>query len=199
MNKNKIVTIGLALALTIGVVGCNKEKTQKEVPKNTVQEENARPNDEYSTNFSKYYNDYLVNLPDYNKYNDIESIKKTYETEKYPGNEKYVSDLKVAYQDSKQKIQSFIDSLKKDVKTDDKELKKTNDELISEGEKLIKNLDEKIKKLDQLPDDAMKKPKDEFIKLVNDTTKIENETENGFNKILNDIKNKLGIKDTNKK
>ena len=199
MNKNKIVTIGLTLALTLGAVGCSKNNKTEEVPKNTTQKENTTANNGYLDIYSKNYNDYLIALDDYSMYNNVESVNKAYENKEYPGNEKYVSDLKEAYKDSKVKIQSFVDSLEKDAKTDDKDIKKMNDDLIAQGKKLISNLDEKIKKLDEIPKDAMTKSKDEFIKVVNDTTKLENEASTDFNKMIKDMNKKLGIdtKNTN--
>ena len=43
-------------------------------------------------------------------------------------------ELKAAYKDSRDKIQTFVDDLKNDAKTDDKEISDMNQKLIAEGE-----------------------------------------------------------------
>ncbi|MDX5681097.1 hypothetical protein SIK45_17935, partial [Clostridioides difficile] len=71
--------------------------------------------------------------------------------------------VKAAYKDSRDKIQSFVTSLKKDGKTEDTELKKMNDDLIAEGERLVKDIDKRIEKLDKVSDEDMKKGQNDFI------------------------------------
>ena len=46
-------------------------------------------------------------------YETPEATTEYYKTNQYPGNEKYVEELKAAYKDSRDKIQTFVDDLKK--------------------------------------------------------------------------------------
>lgn len=196
MKGKKLVTVGMAIAISLGAVACTKKETPVEEPNPapTTEQKNTPVASDYSANYSKKYNEYMTGLSNYSMYKNTESINEYYKTNKYPGNEKYVSDLKAAYTDSRDKVKSFVDSLKNDGKIEDEKLKKMNDDLISEGEKTIANLDERIKKLDELPEDIMNKSQDEFISAVDEATRIKDKTENGFNKILEDMNKALGIK-----
>lgn len=187
MNKNKIITLGLALALTISAVGCTKKPTVETPNKNTAMSE------EYSSFYGTGYNDYIAGLEQYSLYSNPADITKIYENKEYPGNEKYLTDLKAAYKDSRDKIQSFVDSLKQSKDIADADLKKKNDELIAEGEKLVADIDVKMKKLEELPADAVGKTKEEFSKVVGEATTIKDATKNGFSKMINDMNEMLGI------
>lgn len=188
MNKKKIITIGLVLALTISAVGCTKKTTTPEPNKNT------EISQEYSNYYGSGYKDYIAGLEQYSLYSNPADITKIYENKEYPGNEKYLSDLKVAYKDSREKIQSFVDSLKQTKDIADADLKKKNNELIAEGEKLVADIDAKMKKLDEIPADAATKTKEEFSKVVGEATTMKNATENGFSKMIKDMNDMLGIK-----
>ena len=126
-------------------------------------------------------------------YTDVDTANNAYKDKEYPGNEKYLSDVKAAYKDSKEKIQSFVDGLKNDAKTDDAELKKMNEDLIAEGEKLIKDIDGKIAKLDKITKNDYNKTQDEFIKLVDDTVRAGENVTNTFGDMLRNMNTKLGI------
>lgn len=196
MNKKKIVTIGLVLALTISAVGCsNKTETTEE--KVTQTKDGTVVEDNYTTTYTKGYNDYLVGLNQYSVYTTPEQLDVIYENEEYPGNEKYLEDVKSAYRDSREKIQSFVNSLKNDVKTEDADLKKMNEDLIAEGENLISDIDAKLKKLDEIPKDAYNKTKEEFSKVVADTTTLKDSVENKFDQMIKDMNKKLGIETNN--
>lgn len=196
MKAKKLITVGIALAISLGAVGCTKKATPEDttVPKNgTTNQANTPVAKDYTEHYSTKYEEYLGGLSNYNMYNNTESINKYYTENEYPGNEKYVSDLKAAYKDSRDKIQSFITSLKDDVKTEDADLKKMNENIIAEGQKTIDDLDARIKKLDELPKDIMNKSQNEFIKAVDEATRIKDKTENGFNKMLEDMNKALGF------
>ncbi|WP_042275022.1 hypothetical protein [Faecalimicrobium dakarense] len=196
MKGKKLVTVGMAIAISLGAVACTK-KTPAPAPTpepSTTDQKNVPAGNGYSENYSKSYNAYMTGLSNYSMYKDTASVNEYYKTNKYPGNEKYVADLKAAYKDSRDKVKSFVDSLKNDGKTEDAKLKKMNEDLIAEGEKTIANLDERIKKLDELPKDIMNKSQDEFITAVDEATRIKDKTENGFNKMLEDMNKALGFK-----
>ena len=199
MNLKKILAVGLSLSVALGVFGCNNktDNAPKDSTTNNATTNDAKGNkyeeSEYYKQYNELYSTNITPLNEYTMYGTVDSVNNNYKDKEYPGNEKYLNEVKKAYTDSKEKIQSFVDGLKNDVKTEDADLKAANDKLISEGEKLIKDIDAKIKKLDEIPKDAYDKPKDEFIKVVNDTTKLENETKNEFDKMIKDMNKMLGI------
>ncbi|MGL5711781.1 MAG: hypothetical protein ACRCXT_21775 [Paraclostridium sp.] len=191
MKYSKLVALGLIGVLGLGIVGCTNKKeetqTQKEI---TNANEEMMTRDMYTEEFGKYYNENIARLENYNGYTNILVDK---ETEGYPGNEKYLEELKTAYKESEVNLQKFIDSLR-NVKTEDTEVKDMNDKLIAEGEKLIADIKEKSKKLDTVPEDLMTKSEVEFRKGINDLVIVKDQTEMGFNKMLKDVRNSLGIK-----
>ncbi len=196
MNSKKILTLGLTVAVSLGAVACSSNKTSTPTPNptpSTSDQQNTPVGNDYTEKYNTGYTNYIKGLDTYNMYSTVESTKKYYQDNKYPGNEKYVEDLKSAYKDSKDKIQSFIDDLKKDVKTDDADIKKMNEDLIAAGEKTISHIDARLKKLDELPKDIMDKSQDEFISAVDEATRVKDDTENGFNKLLNDMNKALGL------
>lgn len=199
MKLKKITTMGLSLALILGVTGCTtKNKTTEEIKKEAPStQENKVVDNAYMEKYTEYYGNYQSGLKDYQMYLTPESVTEYYTTNEYPGNEKYLEDVKAAYKTSKEKTQAFVDSLKNDAKTDDSELKEMNDKLIAEGEKTIANIDAKLKKLDEVPKDSMSKTQEEFIKVVGETTTLKDETKSEFSKMIDDMNRMLGI-DTNK-
>ena len=186
----KILAVCLSLALGIGIVGCSKNEPVKEDP---VKNEQTTGAGDYVTGYGVLYNDYIGTLGNYSIYQTPDVAIEYYNTNEYPGNEKYVSDLKAAYTDSKEKIQTFVNGLKNDLKTEDKEISKMNENLIAEGEKTIANIDAKLVKLETLPKDVYSKSKEDFIKVVDETTKLEENTKTDFNKMLEDMNKKLNI------
>ena len=199
MNLKKILVVGLSLSVVLGAFGCSKktDNTPNDNTTNNNTTNNTEGNKYEGTEYYRQYNDlYSTNitpLNNYTMYGTVEGVNNNYKNKEYPGNEKYLTEVKEAYRDSRDKLQSFVDGLKNDAKTEDANLKAANDELIAEGEKLIKDIDVKIKKLDEVPKDAYDKTQDEFINLVNDTTKLENETTNEFDKMIRDMNKMLGI------
>ena len=210
MSNKKLLALGLTVALSLGAVGCstketqnsNKKQTQNTSPSTSEQEnrdlgqQNTTVGNDYTERYQTGYNNYIKGLENYTMYNTAETTREYYKTNEYPGNEKYVNDLKSAYKDSKEKIRTFIDDLKNNAKTDDADLKKMNENLIAAGERTIDNIDKRLKKLDELPKDIMNKSQDEFINAVDEATRIEDDIENGFDKLLRDMNKALGL-DTN--
>lgn len=185
----KIVTVALSLLLLCSAVACsNKTNTNTN---NETKDEVADKT--YLNTYTGLYDKNLDTLSDYNMYTDVNTVTNTYKEKEYPGNEKYLNDVKAAYKDSKEKIQAFVDGLKNDGKTEDAELKKMNESLIAEGEKSIKDIDAKIAKLDKISKDDYNKTQDEFIKLVDDTVRAGENVTNDFVKMLKDMDTKLGI------
>lgn len=198
MKANKIVVAGLSLALLLSMVACNNKETTPANDKNTTTEQNAadttnNANNDYLEKYARFYGENIGNLSMYNIYETPETVTEYYKTNQYPGNEKYVEELKAAYTDSKDKIQKFVDSLKNDVKTEDSEIKNLNEQLITEGEKTISNIDARLKNLDNLPKDIYDKTQDEFVKAVDEAIKVKDETKSDFNNILEEMNKALGI------
>ncbi|MDX5700807.1 hypothetical protein SIK49_13085 [Clostridioides difficile] len=199
MKLKRTLFVGLALVLAIGITACtkNNEKPSENTGKNP--NESVNNNEGYMNYYSTSYNDYIAGLNRYSIYDTPESINNQFKDKEYPGNVKYLSDVKAAYKDSRDKIQSFVTSLKKDGKTEDTELKKMNDDLIAEGERLVKDIDKRIEKLDKVSDEDMKKGQNDFIKLVHGTEDVGNDIGSGFRKMIKDMNDRLGITGNNKK
>ena len=126
-------------------------------------------------------------------YKDAHTAEKTYKGTEYPGNKEYLANVKEAYKDSKEKIQAFVDGLKKDTTAQDKDIKKMNEELITEGENLIQDIDNKMAKLDKITDADYDKSEKDFIKLVEDTVSSDDSSSRKFNDVLKKMDKKLGI------
>ena len=193
MKANKILLTGIALSLSLSLVACNNKQT---TPKqdNTTQQNNATtmPTD-YTSQYANYYDANISGLGMYKMYQSPETVTEYYKTNKYPGNKQYVEDLKAAYKDSRDKIQTFVNDLKNDAKTDDKKISDMNQKLITEGEKTISNIDAKLNNLDNLPSDIYNKNQNDFIKAVDDATKLKDNTKSDFNKLLDKMNKTLGI------
>ena len=120
MKANKMVVAALSLALSLSMVACNKkENTPANGAKTTTEQNTAdttnNANNDYVEKYSRFYGDTLGNLGNYRMYETPEATTEYYKTNQYPGNEKYVEELKAAYKDSRDKIQTFVDDLKKDI------------------------------------------------------------------------------------
>ena len=183
----KFITLALSFLLLFTAVACsNKEQAQPESADKVADKT-------FFNTYTGLYDKSVGTLGGYNMYTDVDTANNAYKDKEYPGNEKYLSDVKAAYKDSKEKIQSFVDGLKNDAKTDDAELKKMNEDLIAEGEKLIKDIDGKIAKLDKITKNDYNKTQDEFIKLVDDTVRAVENVTNTFGDMLRNMNTKLGI------
>lgn len=190
----KIVTVALSLLLLCSTVACaNRDNTQVGTKDGIADTDKT-----YLNTYTGLYDENLGTLSDYNMYTDVDTVTNTYKEREYPGNEKYLNEVKAAYKDSKEKIQIFVDGLKNDAKTEDAELKKMNESLIAEGEKSIKDIDAKIAKLDKITEDDYSKTQDEFIRLTDDTVRAGENVTNGFVKMLRDMDTRLGINRNNK-
>lgn len=201
MKANKILLTGIALSLSLSLVACNNKETtpkQDNTTNNTTTQDNAptMPTD-YTSQYANFYDANLSNLGMYRMYETPEAATEYYKTNKYPGNKQYVENLKAAYKDSRDKIQTFVNDLKNDAKTDDKEISDMNQQLIAEGEKTIKDIDARLKNLDNLPDTIYDKGQDDFIKAVDEGTRVKDSTKSQFNDLLQQMNNMLGI-DTEK-
>ncbi len=127
MKANKLVVTGLSLALSLSMVACNKKETTPEKNTNTTKEQNTADTTNNATNdyvekYSRFYGDNIGDLSMYKRYETPETVAEYYKTNKYPGNEKYVEELKTSYKDSRDKIQKFVNEVKNEAKSDVKKL-----------------------------------------------------------------------------
>lgn len=192
MKANKIILTVIALSLSMGLVACNKQQ-KNSMDNLTTNVDKTVADNNYVQKYSRFYGDNISNLNTYKKYETPQEAIKYYESNEYPGNKAYVSQLKNDYSDAKTKIQNFIDYIKNESPTDNKELTDLNNKLITEGEKTISIIDEKLKELDNIPEDTFNKSKEGFIKYVNKTTTLENQTQSDFNNLLKQLNEYLGI------
>lgn len=189
----KVLTVALSLLFVFAAVACSSNN--KSVTDNTAADKAGMT--EYYNSYTGLYDTNLNELLGYNMYTDVNTVNDYYKDKDYPGNEKHLNEVKAAYKDSRDKIQTFVNGLKNDVKTEDKELKKMNDEMISEGEKLIKDIDAKLSKLETITESDLTKSKDDFIKLVDNTAKSVKTDANTFGDMLRNMDKKLGIERNN--
>lgn len=183
----KFITLALSFLLLFTAVACNNRDQAQPESADKVADKT------FFNTYTGLYDKSVGTLGGYNMYTDVDTANNAYKDKEYPGNEKYLSDVKAAYKDSREKIQSFVDGLKNDAKTEDTELKKMNEDLIAEGEKLIKDIDGKIAKLDKITKNDYNKTQDEFIKLVDDTVRAGENVTNTFGDMLRNMDTKLGI------
>ena len=183
----KFITLALSFLLLFTAVACNNRDQAQPESADKVADKT------FFNTYTGLYDKSVGTLGGYNMYTDVDTANNAYKDKEYPGNEKYLSDVKAAYKDSREKIQSFVDGLKNDARTDDAELKKMNEDLIAEGEKLIKDIDGKIAKLDKITKNDYNKTQDEFIKLVDDTVRAGENVTNTFGDMLRNMDTKLGI------
>ena len=206
MKANKMVVAALSLALSLSMVACNKkENTPANGDKTTTEQNTAdttnNANNDYVEKYSRFYGDTLGNLGNYRMYETPEATTEYYKTNQYPGNEKYVEELKAAYKDSRDKIQTFVDDLKKDIEgmearhEQHKELRheKHEEKKFARELKHISNIDARLKNLDNLPKDIYSKSQDDFIRAVDEATKVKDNTTNDFNNLLEEMNKALGI------
>ena len=198
MKANKLVVAGLSLALSLSMVACNNKENTTDNNTNTTTEQNTADTTNNATNdyverYSRFYGDNIGDLSMYSIYETPDTITEYYKTNTYPGNEKYVEELRAAYKDSRDKIQKFVNELKNDAKTEKKKIASMNEKLIAEGEKTISNIDARLKNLDNLPKDIYSKTQDDFIRAVDEATKVKNETKSDFRNLLDEMNKALGI------
>lgn len=210
MKAKKTVVAGLSLLLALSMVACNKKETTPTNDTNNTSQQDSTNNtnttaqqdsadttnnatNDYVERYSRFYGDNIGNLSMYKMYETPEATTEYYKTNQYPGNEKYVEELKSAYTDSRDKIQTFVNDLKNDAKIDDKKISDMNQKLIDEGEKTISNIDARLKNLEAIPKDVYNNTQDDFIKAVDDATRVKDETVSEFNNLLDEMNKALGI------
>ena len=154
---------------------------------------NPADNNDYYNTYTGLYNESIGTLAGYSVYSDLNTMRDEFVDKEYPGNEQYLNNVRAAYEDSREKIQTFVDGLRNDAKTDDEELNKMNTDIIKEGEKLIKSIDKKIAKLNEIKEKDFEKDQDEFIKYVYDKTREDEHETNEFDKMLRNMNERLGI------
>lgn len=195
MKYSKLVMLGLIGTLTFGAVGCTNKTAYRTGGRKVAQSTTQRPNNMYSDmNLENYKTQfgtmYESNIAGFRGYEPI-AVEKP--TANYPGNEKYVADLKKDYEESKKKVDELRTSLKK-VETKDPKVKEMNDRLIAESEKISKELDTRIRRLNELPSDLMTRPEVEFKRGISESFNVNETAKSDFTKFINDTKEFFGIR-----
>lgn len=202
--KNKYFILLLTILLVLGVCGCSKtkkeeenttQKTEQESDSDTVIDEN------YYNLYTKNYEASIVPLQEsYYMYENVDTAEKYYKDHDYPGNKQYLNEVKEALNDSKEKVQEFIDNMEKEGTSDNEKVNKLNKEMIDEGKSLINDIDERLEKLDKISEKDLTKSDEEFRRLVGEHIVLEEEGDHEFKKILKKIDKELNIerKDVNK-
>ena len=193
----KLITLAISFVLLFSAVGCNNNNNNKGQDQGQTQGQPGSADkvadDTFFNTYTGLYQKSIGTLGAYNVYTDANTANDAFKDKEYPGNERYLKDVKAAYKDSRDKIESFVNGLKNDVKTDNTELKEMNEDLIEEGEELVRDIDKKIAKLDKITKDDYNKTQDEFIRLVHDAENTGDDIGQEFTDMLRNMDTRLGI------
>ncbi len=194
--KNKLLVLFLTFLMVLGVVGCsNKNNENSANQSGTAQNQSAtNGNDEYYNVYTKNYNASLEPLANnYNMYGNIDTVEEYYKENDYPGNEKYLEEVRTALTESRNNVEQFVDNMEKDAKSDNEQINKLNKDMIEDGRDLVENIDERLKKLDEISNKDLQKSDAEFRRIVGEHIMLEEEGNNDFRKMLRDLDKELNI------
>ncbi|MGL5714613.1 MAG: hypothetical protein ACRCXT_20240 [Paraclostridium sp.] len=199
MSFKKIAPLALSCILAITVSACTKQESVEDTKTNEEKqavEMKVTDNDkDYGKKYNELYDKYIAGLTKFDIYSILEKANEYFNTNEYPGNEKYLSNLKEAYKKSKEGINSFISELESSTTIENPSLQAMNEELNLEAELAIKNIDQKLERIEQIPAEIAEKSKEEFIKIVNETAKLVNEEENEFAEMIKYMNEKINKND----
>ncbi len=197
----RLITVGLTLVLLFGAVACSKKTDES-----TTNGNDKVVDDAYMNYYRGAYEANILPLNDYEMYTSDDTARNAFKDKQYPGNEAYLTDVRNAYNDSREKIQSFVDALKDDTNIGDDALKAENDKLITEGENLINTIDTRVTRLDRITTQDYSRNQDDFIDYVNEVLndddnddtndkddKDDDKVTNNFRDLLNQMNKRLGI------
>lgn len=198
--KNKFFILCVTLLFVLSLAGCarNNNTATKD---NTANKQNTTENGVVDNNGQEYYDIYTRNYnaslaplqENYTMYGDLNTVEDYYKENQYPGNEKYLQEVKDALNDSKDNVEKFVNSMEKDAKSNDEEINKMNREMIDDGRDLIEDIDESLRRLNNITDQDLNRPEAEFRSLVHKNIKIEDDRDNDFRDMLRNLERKLGI------
>ncbi|WP_455543339.1 hypothetical protein [Intestinibacter sp.] len=197
--KNKLLVLMLAFLMVLGVVGCSKKNNENSANQSgTVQNQSGTTentaNDEYYNVYTKNYNASLEPLANnYSMYGNIDRVEEYYKENNYPGNEKYLEEVRTALTESRDNVEQFIDNMEKDAKSDNEQINKLNKNMIEDGRDLVEKIDERLKKLDEISDKDLQKSDTEFRRIVGEHIMLEEESNHDFRKMLKDLDKELNI------
>ena len=208
--KNKFFILCLALLMVLGLVGCainNNQATKnnttnqvnQETPKNDTNQTEVADNGYYDI-YTRNYNASLLPLEEnYTMYGNINTVEEYYKTNKYPGNKKYLEEVKKALKDSRDNVEQFVNNMEKEAKSNDNQVNKLNREMIDDGRDLIEDIDEAIRRLDRITEQDLNRSEPEFRRLVGDKIVLDDDMDNDFRDMLRNIERTLGIDRQNNK
>ena len=126
-------------------------------------------------------------------YGNLNTVEEYYKTNKYPGNKKYLEEVKKALKDSRDNVEKFVNNMEKEAKSNDNQVNKLNREMIDDGRDLIEDIDERIQRLDRITDQDLNSSETEFRRLVGERIMLDDDGDNDFRDILRNIERTLGI------
>lgn len=208
--KNKFFILCLVLLMVLGLVGCARNNNQatknnttnqvnQETPKNDTNQTEVADNGYYDI-YTRNYNASLLPLEEnYTMYGNINTVEEYYKTNKYPGNKKYLEEVKKALKDSRDNVEQFVNNMEKEAKSNDNQVNKLNREMIDDGRDLIEDIDEAIRRLDRITEQDLNRSEPEFRRLVGDKIVLDDDMDNDFRDMLRNIERTLGIDRQNNK
>ena len=208
--KNKFFILCLELLMVLGLVGCARNNNQatknnttnqvnQETPKNDTNQTEVADNGYYDI-YTRNYNASLLPLEEnYTMYGNINTVEEYYKTNKYPGNKKYLEEVKKALKDSRDNVEQFVNNMEKEAKSNDNQVNKLNREMIDDGRDLIEDIDEAIRRLDRITEQDLNRSEPEFRRLVGDKIVLDDDMDNDFRDMLRNIERTLGIDRQNNK
>ena len=208
--KNKFFILCLALLMVLGLVGCARNNNQatknnttnqvnQETPKNDTNQTEVADNGYYDI-YTRNYNASLLPLEEnYTMYGNINTVEEYYKTNKYPGNKKYLEEVKKALKDSRDNVEQFVNNMEKEAKSNVNQVNKLNREMIDDGRDLIEDIDEAIRRLDRITEQDLNRSEPEFRRLVGDKIVLDDDMDNDFRDMLRNIERTLGIDRQNNK
>ena len=196
--KNKSLILCLTLLLVLGLVGCarqNDNNANKNNTNNTTENPvTDNTNDQYYDIYTRNYDMSLAPLGEnYTMYGNLNDVEEYYKTNEYPGNKKYLQEVKDALNDSKDNVEQFINNMEKDAKSDNQDINKLNREMIEDGRDLVEDINESIRELDRITDQDLNRSEVEFRRLVGERIDIDDHRDNDFTEMLRNLENRLGI------
>lgn len=197
-----LTILGLSLAM-VAFTGCGKDgvtdtpNTPSKVEDNTANKDTATKDtpttkEEYGKYISERYDYYFKNdtlgeeYNRYNIYNDEFTYNGTYD--------EFVTGFNDFYAKDRANLEAFKKDIEANYRKGDPEVDKYHNEVITSIDKAIAASDEYGTSFTEKTKDYGTLAKDEVVKGLRDLGRVPHEARMEFNKLVNDAKNRMGIK-----
>lgn len=197
-----LTILGLSLAM-VAFTGCGKDgvtdtpNTPAKVEDNTANKDTATKDtpttkEEYGKYISERYDYYFKNdtlgeeYNRYNIYNDEFTYNGTYD--------EFVTGFNDFYAKDRANLEAFKKDIEANYRKGDPEVDKYHNELMTSIDKAIAASDEYGTSFTEKTKDYGTLAKDEVVKGLRDLGRVPHEARMEFNKLVNDAKNRMGIK-----